>query len=56
MARSSIASRTLPPAEPRPEARESRKRALPGPLAWIPELLAIGGLVAVVALLVSVFL
>lgn len=37
----------------RPTTPRSERPALTGPLAWIPELLAIGGLVAIVALLVS---
>lgn len=45
MAKPTVASQ---PTTPRPV-----RGTLTGPLSWIPELLAIGGLVAVVALVVS---
>lgn len=66
MARSDVASRTSSTAAPMRAATptsssgvrggpvsERRAQPLTGPLAYIPELLAIGGLVAVVALVVS---
>jgi len=57
MARPDVATRTPLSSTPRPTRRGGRDQVvLAGPLAWIPELLAIGGLVAAVALLVGALL
>ena len=56
MARPDVATRTPMSPTPRPVRRARDEDVLPGPLAWIPELLVIGGLVAAVALLVGALL